>query len=222
MTAQPGSRLRFGLRVSMVVVLLAAAAVLFTAPATQVRRQANVPPPPVDTVLPGEAPTAAPLDRSAPIRLEIPAIGLDTIPRRSGVTETGALAAPAEYEQTSWFEAGASPGEAGSAVILGHVDSTAGPAVFFRLGELTAGDGVRVTRQDGSIARFVVDRTEAVDKNEFPADRVFTADGTARLRLITCGGPFDRTAGRYLSNVIVYAVLIDSTGPTTNPMTTHP
>ncbi|UGT56394.1 class F sortase [Nocardia asteroides] len=187
--------------------LIGVAVVLFTA-ATRGPHQADPPPAHVDTVLPGAVAPAAPLDRSAPVRLEIPRIGLDTSPGRSGTTASGSLAAPDDFARATWFEPGASPGEAGPAVILGHVDSTSGPAVFFRLGELSAGDEVRVTRADGRTARFVVDRTESVDKTQFPTDRVFADDGTARLRLITCGGTFDPAHGRYLANVIVYATSV--------------
>ncbi len=187
--------------------LIGVAVVLFTA-ATRGPYQADPPPAHADTVLPGGVVAAAPLGRSAPVRLEIPRIGLDTSPGRSGTTASGSLAAPDDFARATWFEPGASPGEAGPAVILGHVDSTSGPAVFFRLGELSAGDEVRVTRADGRTAHFVVDRTESVDKTRFPTDRVFADDGTARLRLITCGGTFDPARGRYLANVIVYATLV--------------
>ncbi|GAD84224.1 class F sortase [Nocardia asteroides] len=205
------SRARTVRTVVVASVLVGVAAGFFVTAATRVPGQAEPPPAHVDTALPGTVAAAAPLDRSAPVRLEIPRIGLDTSPGRSGTTTSGALAAPADFAHTTWFEPGASPGEAGPAVILGHVDSTSGPAVFFRLGELAAGDEVLVTRADGRTAHFVVDRTESVDKTEFPTDRVFADDGTARLRLITCGGTFDPDRGRYLANVIVYATLVATT-----------
>ncbi|MFF2082676.1 class F sortase [Nocardia sp. NPDC058176] len=214
MTDRPKRRSRIALSRGMALVLVGVAAVLFTAAVTQTPRRADPPPVAAETTLPGAVRAATPLNRSAPTRLEIPRIGLDTSPQRSGTTATGALAAPSDFEHASWFEPGPSPGEAGSAVVLGHVDSTGGPAVFFRLGELTAGDDVRVTRRDGSTARYVVDRTETVDKDLFPTDRVFADDGTARLRLITCGGAFDPAHRRYLANVIVSATLVATTGPT--------
>ncbi|MFD5178947.1 class F sortase [Nocardia sp. NPDC058379] len=213
MIGKSGPARRTVLTAVMTVTLAVAAVAFFLAAATRGPEQADPPPVAVDTALPGPVAAATPLDRSAPVRLEIPRIGLDTRPARSGTTPSGSLAAPADFASTSWFEPGASPGEAGAAVILGHVDSTRGPAVFFRLGELTAGDEVRVIRADGRTARFVVDRTETVDKTAFPTERVFADDGTARLRLITCGGAFDPGRGRYSSNVIVYATLIDTTGP---------
>ncbi|MFJ2836510.1 class F sortase [Nocardia sp. NPDC087230] len=197
--------------VVVAVVLVGVAAAFFRAAATRVPGQAAPPPAHVATALPGAVAAAAPLGRSAPVRLEIPRIGLDTGVERSGTASAGALAAPPDFERPSWFEPGASPGEAGAAVILGHVDSTGGPAVFFRLAELAAGDEIRLTRADGSTVRFVVDRTESVDKTQFPTERVFADDGTARLRLITCGGAFDPAQRRYLSNVIVSATLVATT-----------
>ncbi|WP_336083864.1 class F sortase [Nocardia sp. SSK8] len=204
---RPGNRSRAVLSGGLAIVLVGVAVVLFTA-ATRGPRQADPPPAQPDTVLAQTVPAAPALDRSAPTRLVIPRIGLDTALGRSGTTATGSLAAPADFATASWFEQGASPGEPGSAVLLGHVDSVDGPAVFFRLGELTAGAEIQVSRADGSTARFVVDRTETVTKDAFPTDRVFADDGTARLRLITCGGAFDTIRGRYLSNVIVSATLV--------------
>ncbi|MFC4128832.1 class F sortase [Nocardia rhizosphaerae] len=191
----------------LAVALVAVAAAFFLA-AARGPHQADPPPAGRDTALAEPVAGAAPLGRSDPVRLRIPRIGVDTALGRSGTTARGSLAAPPDFAHASWFDGGASPGEPGAAVLLGHVDSTAGPAVFFRLGELGAGDEVLVTRQDGTTARFVVDRTETVAKNAFPSDRVFADDGTARLWLITCGGSFDAAQRRYLSNVLASAVFV--------------
>jgi sortase (surface protein transpeptidase) len=103
---------------------------------------------------------------------------------------------------------GTRPGDPGSAVILGHVDSKVdGPAVFFRLRELRRGDEIKVVRADGSTVLFAVDRTEQFPKSRFPTDDVYYPTGTPELRLVTCGGSFDATAGHYRSNVIVFATL---------------
>jgi sortase (surface protein transpeptidase) len=104
-----------------------------------------------------------------------------------------------------WYELGPRPGDPGSAVILGHVDSRRGPAVFFRLRELRRGDQVRVGRADGSVLRFVVQRTEQSDKQRFPTDDVYYPTLTPGLRLVTCGGLFDYRSGHYRSNIIVFA-----------------
>jgi sortase (surface protein transpeptidase) len=104
-----------------------------------------------------------------------------------------------------WYAPGTRPGDPGSAVILGHVDSKRGPAVFFRLRELRPGDEIRVGRADGSSVRFTVQRTEQYGKQRFPTDEVYYPTLTPALRLVTCGGEFDATAGHYRSNVIVFA-----------------
>jgi sortase (surface protein transpeptidase) len=99
------------------------------------------------------------------------------------------------------------PATPGSAVILGHVDSKRGPAVFFRLRELRPGDQIDVTRADGSSLRFVVQRTAQYDKRRFPTDAVYYPTLTSTLRLVTCGGQFDVTTGHYRSNIIVFATM---------------
>jgi sortase (surface protein transpeptidase) len=103
--------------------------------------------------------------------------------------------------------AGTRPGDPGSAVILGHVDSKRGPAVFYRLRELRRGDQIKIARADGSSVRFIVQRTEQYPKDRFPTDAVYYPTLTPALRLVTCGGDFDATAGHYRSNVIVFATL---------------
>jgi hypothetical protein len=92
-------------------------------------------------------------------------------------------------------------------VILGHVDSKRGPAVFFRLRELRRGDEIRVGRADGSSLRFVVERTEQYDKQRFPTDDVYYPTLTPGLRLVTCGGLFDYRTRHYRSNIIVFAAI---------------
>ena len=97
--------------------------------------------------------------------------------------------------------------KAGPAVVTGHVDSTAGPAVFFRLRQAAIGDLVTVTRADGSTVRFTVTRVERYPKTAFPSAEVYAPTPGPELRLITCGGAFDRTARSYLDDVVVYAAL---------------
>ncbi|MGW5317252.1 class F sortase [Nocardia thailandica] len=197
------------------VALVAVAAALFAAAGTAVPRQAAPPPGHADSAL-GSAPVAAvPMPRSEPVRVQVPGIGLDAAVVSGGTAADGSIAEPVDSAHASWFAPGPSPGEAGNAVVLGHVDSARGPAVFFRLGEVRAGDELTVTRADGSRARFVVDRTETIAKTDFPRDRVFVGDGTPRLRLITCGGAFDPGARRYLANVIVSATFVGAAAPRT-------
>jgi sortase (surface protein transpeptidase) len=144
---------------------------------------------------------------AVPVRVEIPKIGVASSLDRLGRMRDGTVQEPRRWEVAGWYAAGTRPGDPGSAVILGHVDSKRGPAVFFRLRELRQGDTVTIRRADGSSVRFVVQRTEQYLKDRFPTDAVYYPTLTPALRLVTCGGEFDATAGRYRSNVIVFATL---------------
>jgi sortase (surface protein transpeptidase) len=142
-----------------------------------------------------------------PVRIEIPAIGVTSSLDRLGRAPDKTVQVPSRWEVAGWYAAGTRPGDPGSAVILGHVDSRSGPAVFYRLRELRRGDLVAVARADGSTVRFAVQRTEQYDKRRFPTDEVYYPTLTPALRLVTCGGEFDATAGHYRSNIIVFATL---------------
>jgi hypothetical protein len=145
-----------------------------------------------------------------PVRLRIPAIGVDTGLQRLGRGHDGSVEVPSgphKWDMAGWYAGGTRPGDPGSAVILGHVDSTAGPAVFYRLHDLRPGDRFEVVRADGSRARFAVERVEQYPKTRFPTDDVYYPALTPRLRLVTCGGSFDPVAHSYRSNVIVFARL---------------
>ena len=142
-----------------------------------------------------------------PVRIEIPAIGVTSSLDRLGRAPDRTVQVPSRWEVAGWYAPGTRPGDPGSAVILGHVDSRSGPAVFYRLRELRRGDLVEVARADGSTVRFTVQRTEQYDKRRFPTDEVYYPTLTPALRLVTCGGEFDATAGHYRSNIIVFATL---------------
>jgi LPXTG-site transpeptidase (sortase) family protein len=144
--------------------------------------------------------------RVAPVRVGIPAIGVDTALLDIGVDGAGALVPPADPDVAGWFAAGPAPGETGPAVLAGHVDDRTGPAVFFRLEELTAGDQVLVTREDGTVVSFTVTRVAAYPKDDFATTEVYGPTTGPELRLITCGGTFDRSRRSYTDNVVVYAV----------------
>jgi sortase (surface protein transpeptidase) len=144
---------------------------------------------------------------AVPVRVEIPKIGVASSLDRLGQAPDGTVQEPTRWERAGWYAPGARPGDPGSAVILGHVDSTRGPAVFFRLRELRQGDMVTIGRADGSSVRFVVQRTAQYPKDRFPTDAVYYPTLTPALRLVTCGGEFDATAGRYRSNLIAFATL---------------
>jgi Sortase domain len=162
-------------------------------------------------------PTALETARSVPVMLRVPAIGLAVFLGSSlGIDVDGSVQVPGGTQQPGWFQLGPTPGQIGSAVILGHVDSTAGPGVFFELRTLAAGDVVDVGLSDGVTAQFTVNAVAQYSKLSFPAQRVYGSHGSSALQLVTCGGVFDHQTGSYLSNVVVYTSLtavVPAAGP---------
>lgn len=160
-------------------------------------------------------PAPAPAE-PAPVRpashltsLSAPAIGVRTGPLMElGLDGDGALEVPPDAVTAGWFELSPSPGEVGPAVIAGHVDYRGASGVFARLDELAPGDEVSVQRDDGSTAVFDVYRVERYPKSGFPTEQVYGDTAGPELRLITCGGVFDRGTGHYLDNVVAYARLV--------------
>jgi hypothetical protein len=145
--------------------------------------------------------------RSVPVGLRIPAIGLAVTLGSLGLNADGTVQVPSGADQPGWFRLGPTPGQIGSAAILGHVDSQRGPGVFFQLRTLAAGDQVDVDLANGITARFTVNEVATYPKQEFPAQRVYGSHGSSALQLVTCGGVFDSQTGSYLSNVVVYSSL---------------
>jgi hypothetical protein len=139
-----------------------------------------------------------------PVAVEVPAVGISSGLEELHRKPDGTIAVPS-WHVAGWWADGPKPGQPGPAVILGHVDSRHGPDVFYRLGDVRPGDQVVVTRADGTTVRFTVERVERVPKGSFPTAAVFAPSLTAGLRLVTCGGDFDRVAGHYDENVIVFA-----------------
>jgi sortase (surface protein transpeptidase) len=174
-------------------------------PATPVGKPALVPVP-VGRQAP--VPQASPQFVPRPTGLVIPAIGVRAPLVRLGITTSGALQVPASTSVAGWYTGSARPGAIGSAVIAGHIDSVTGPGVFFRLRLLRPGNRVYVRRANGSLAVFRVTAVHSYLKTRFPSVAVYGPEPDAQLRLITCGGTFDYATGHYLSNVIVYAVLV--------------
>lgn len=148
------------------------------------------------------------LASSDPVALDIPSIGVhSTNIVDLGLASDGTIEVPADASAPGWFTPGPSPGQLGPSVIAGHVDSLEGPAVFYRLGELAAGDRVRVTLADAAVGTFVIDRVEQFEKATFPTHQVYgDTTGRAELRLITCGGTYDEDKG-YLGNVVAFGHL---------------
>jgi sortase (surface protein transpeptidase) len=141
-----------------------------------------------------------------PAALIIPSIGVQTSLVTLGVTTDGTLQVPATTSVAGWYTGSPRPGAIGSAVIVGHIDSDAGPGVFFYLSRLKPGDRVYVRRVDGTLALFRVTAVRSYAKDVFPTLSVYGPTPDAELRLITCGGTFDSASKSYLSNTVVYAV----------------
>jgi sortase (surface protein transpeptidase) len=139
-----------------------------------------------------------------PVSIAIPAAGVQARVVPVGLRPDRTMEVPA-VGLAGWYEVGPRPGEAGPAVIVGHVDSRSGPAVFFRLGELQRGDRILVGQAGGVARSFVVQRVERSAKEALPVERIWNRTRQPVLRLITCGGSFDRSTGHYRDNIVVYA-----------------
>ncbi|GGQ18177.1 class F sortase [Streptomyces mutabilis] len=170
--------------------------------------------PPPRAPQPASAPSAAgdtrtDLPRSKPVRLLIPDISVDAPFTDLAIGENGQLEAPppADTNLVGWHADGASPGETGTSIIAGHVDTKTSAAVFARLAELDEGDVFHVKRADGRTASFTVDSLETFDKDDFPSERVYGDADRAEVRLITCAGDYDRKAKDYTDNLVVFAHL---------------
>lgn len=172
----------------------AAQAASITAPVTERPARAVAEAPPAD-----------------PAALTIPAIDVKTDLIALGIEKDLTVEVPDDADQAGWYELGTAPGQPGSAVILGHVDSTEGPAVFYRLRDLDPGARVDVTLADGTVETFEVTRIETVENGDFPAEKIYA--GTPKrptLAIVTCGGDYDADNGGYQSNVIAYTEHISS------------
>jgi len=165
--------------------------------------------PPPAGVAPGPrepGPEPVPPRGARPEAVAIPAIGVSSPLVRLGLQPDRRMEVPEDYSVAGWYTGGPRPGDRGPAVIAGHVDSKRGPAVFYRLGELRKGDLIVVRYPGRAEARFRVERTERHPKRAFPTARVYGDTAGPALRLVTCGGSFDRASGHYRDNVIVFAV----------------
>ncbi|MBB5786632.1 class F sortase [Jiangella mangrovi] len=151
-------------------------------------------------------PRPIPVDDTVPVRVRIPAIGVDSALETLTREDDGRLAAPQDWQSAGWFAGGPVPGAPGPAVIAGHVDSPSGPAVFARLARLRPGDRVEVELSDGRTAGFEVDGSHTVPQADFPTDEVYGPVPDRQLRLITCH-TFDEAAGHYVDNLVVFATL---------------
>jgi hypothetical protein len=158
------------------------------------------PPPKSFPVLPASPPTDLAIDK---IRLRAPV-------HRVGLADDGTIAVPdvGRAGEAAWYERGPTPGQYGPAVIVGHVDTTTGPAVFHDLKNLDDGDRVEVAREDRSVAVFEVTEVQRYGKEKLPVDEVYGDFSRPNLRLITCGGRWVGGETGYADNLVVYASLV--------------
>jgi hypothetical protein len=197
--------------VTSMSVLVAVAGLAMTYISQHTPRWAPPPAPPAAAAAARGAATgrgAAPLSRSLPVRVRVPSIGVDAriIPLGLGPGRTVRVPSLSTPMLASWFDQGAAPGQRGSAVLFGHVDTAVtGPAVFYRLGDLRPGDLIYVTRADGQTAVFRVNSVALFPQWSFPSQRVYGHSTDPQLRLITCGGDFDTQTHLYLDRTIAFA-----------------
>ncbi|MFE9411931.1 class F sortase [Streptomyces sp. NPDC006704] len=175
-------------------------------------KPATPPPNIVSSSAAPSAPSAAPataLPASKPVRVRIPAAGVDARPVLDlGLAADGTVEVPsvADADKIGWYDKGVTPGQTGPAVLIGHFDTVQGPAVLKNVAKIKAGDTVSVERADGRTAQFKVRALEQVDKKTFPTQKVYGNTDRPELRIVTCGG--ELTGGHRPDNIIVYADLV--------------
>jgi hypothetical protein len=160
----------------------------------------------------GTTPT---MGRSRPIELDIPAIDVHTSVAEVGLNPSGTIEVPhpgPDYDAAAWYRYSPTPGERGPAIIEGHLDTTEGPSVFYRLGALHPGDQVDITRADGRSAIFQITAVRRYAKAAFPTAEVYGDLDHPGLRLITCGGDLDPVTHHYQDNTVVFADLLSTFG----------
>ncbi|MGC0423294.1 class F sortase [Embleya sp. AB8] len=164
--------------------------------------------------VPNDAPNrvdAIPLSASVPTRIRIPSIGVNAPMSGLGTGPDRRLSPPPVDNRNlvGWYRDGVAPGARGNAVTVGHADTRSGPAVFFKLGLLRVGDRIEVQRRDRQTAVFTIDAVRSYPKNAFPDELVYGPTRAAELRVITCGGRYDKKTG-YAANVVVFAHLTNT------------
>jgi sortase (surface protein transpeptidase) len=183
--------------------------------ATADARDASSPPAATASATPSPTPhsdlstyrsTRTHVETALPVRLRIPTIGVDAKVDPLGLARDQSIQEPSGPNVAGWWEHGPRPGQVGPAVILGHVDSKSGPAVFYDLRKLGPGDEILVDREDGTTARFVVTAKGKYRKAAFPSELVHYPTLKPELRLVTCERPFDWVTGNYRDNLVVFAV----------------
>ncbi|MBA3757414.1 class F sortase [Candidatus Saccharibacteria bacterium] len=148
------------------------------------------------------------LPKSEPTRVRIARLEINTTLMPVGRNSDGTMEVPTRYDIAGWYNLAPTPGERGPAIIVGHVDSPRGPAIFWRLRELTPGDIVEVDRADGTTVKFKVDSVQQYPQASFPTQEVYGNIDNAGIRLITCGGVFDRNIHKYSHNTVVFGSML--------------
>ncbi len=157
--------------------------------------------------------TVPAMPRSTPVRVQVPAIGVDSPLMGLGLRSDGAMQTPPTGFPAGWYTGAPTPGQLGPAIIAGHVDWAGHPGVFYNLRKLKPGDQVAVVRTDARKAVFRVSRVEEFTKDAFPTHAVYGNVNHAALRLITCGGSFDQQTASYRDNIVAFADLVATTNP---------
>jgi sortase (surface protein transpeptidase) len=152
------------------------------------------------------------LTRSIPMHLTVPSLGISTSIGELGLQADNQVQVPTSVHTVGWFRLGPTPGEVGSSVILGHVDSYQGPGIFFNLKTMRAGDLIEVQLADGLTAQFRVTSVVQYAKTSFPDALVYGAQPDRGLNLVTCGGTFNHQTHSYESNIVVFSRLVGTRG----------
>jgi sortase (surface protein transpeptidase) len=148
------------------------------------------------------------LPKGAPCRITIESIGVDAPVIELGLRSDGTLEVPTVYSEAGWWKGGGKPGRIGSTVIVGHIDNRRGPAVFYKLPKLKAGDIVTISRVKKRPVRYVIEDLGVWAKSNFPSEIIYGPTPIAELKLITCGGIFNRSTGHYTDNIIAFGRMI--------------
>jgi hypothetical protein len=169
-----------------------------TAPTVNVVTKKSILPPVVKRFLPRSVPTHINIPD---VQISAPLLGVDK-------EDNGSIHVPLEDNTAGWYRQSPTPGEAGPAIIVGHLDTIFGLGVFWRLHELSPSQIIEIDREDNTRAQFVIEKIQQYPQSSFPADEVYGNTTSADLRLISCGGTFNRLTGHYSDNIVVYASLV--------------
>ncbi|WP_394360276.1 class F sortase [Amycolatopsis sp. SB7-3] len=155
-------------------------------------------------------PVVKPYNGTRPTNVKIPKIGAESSLVTVAVGKDGKMSVPSAKNpmQAAWYRLSPVPGDVGPSILLGHVDGNKQPGIFYKLKDVNPGDEVLVERSDGKNLKFVVEKKDQVPKDQFPEEAVYGNTDKPQLRLITCGGVFDKEEHSYKDNIIVYANLV--------------